>query len=105
MLLQGRRACSGVSPDRLTPNFSAIDPTADHSDPCSLRVSAAIRTAQSFNSAGCRFFDVLAMTPSFLTRGVSGHTGAIHLERTRDSVLKFSRCCLNLLASSGVYIL
>ena len=58
------------------PNFSATDSTAAHSDPCSDRISATIRTARSFNSAGY-LFDVLAMTPSFPTTGVSGHAGAI----------------------------
>src|ERR687898_2161785 len=48
---------------------------AAHSDSCSSRTSATIRTARSFNSGGYRLEVFPDMTPTLPRFGVSGHAG------------------------------
>ena len=63
-----------------TPSSSATLPIAAHSDSCSPRTSATIRTARCFSSDGYRLVESPDMTPTFPSTGVSGHAGGIHAD-------------------------
>jgi hypothetical protein len=58
-------------------SFAATDSIVAHSEGCSCRHSATIRTARSRNSGGY-LFDAPDMTPSSSKDRVSGQAGAIH---------------------------
>lgn len=68
------------------PDLSAKDFTGDHSARCSNRISANVRSARTLNCAG-HVFDVLALTTSSQTGGVSGRTGMIQLGRGASPAL------------------
>jgi hypothetical protein len=61
------------------PSFYATDSIVAHSEECSWRHSATIRTARSRNSGGY-LFDTPDMTPSSSKDRASGHTVPIHID-------------------------